>query len=201
MVKRLFSGLVPFLCCLPVLSADVLYSNITAGFHPGSGTGTYSFSGPNAFLGTTFTTTGAGSLATISIGIEGDQSPITAGLYANAAGEPGTLIESWTFAQPPFGANILTTITSVLHPSLSAGTPYWFVLDLSGSEDWTMNDEAVTGGVWFGSSSVSTLSQAFGSSSAPGIQLNSVPEPTAGLMFALGSLLLLARMKGFEGKN
>ena len=204
MLKRLLFVLVPALGCVPLLTAGIIYSNIGAGFPGDSPGSSYNFAGPNGFEGTTFITTGGGILATISLSVGGNTSPVTGGLYANSAGEPGTLLESWTFSQPlnPTVAPPVTTLTSLLHPSLSAGTQYWFVLSMPStgqSEGWFENDQGATGGTWTGTS-INGLSQAFASSPADAIRLDSTPEPTTGLLFALGSLVLLTRLKGLRLK-
>lgn len=186
MLRRAFFWLVPALCCVSQLSAGIIYSNIGAGF-PGD-TGAYGFGGPSV-EGTAFTATGQGNLWTIFVGIDGDSLPATVGLYSDSSGQSGTLLESWTFIVP----SSLPTLTSVLHPLLSSGTEYWFVMEIPNrgqNEGWRMNDEGVTGGVWYGPGR-NTWSQIFPDEATLGIQLTSVSEPTSAVLFVIGSFVLV----------
>jgi hypothetical protein len=174
------------------LSAGIIYNNVGGGF-PGDSPGSYNFGGPNGFEGTTFISTGGGNLSTISLDLGGSVSPITGGLYTNSAGEPGTLLESWTFAQPisPISPPPLTTLTSAVHPLLSSGTQYWFVVSLPNTgqgEGLFENDTAVAGGVWTGFA-INTLTQSFASGPAVAIQVTSTPEPTTMLLVLSGLCL------------
>jgi hypothetical protein len=178
-------------CCPSILSAGTIYSNIGPGF-PGDSLNVYILDGPT-FAGTAFTTTGAGELATIFLGIGTTTSPATGGLYTNSSGEPGTLLESWTFSAPNVGFPS-ETLTSVAHPFLSSGTQYWFVLKLEIGQNggWLSNDQAISGGIWLGSTA-DTLSQMFTNTPTPGIQLTSVPEPSSRILLVVVSFALLRR--------
>jgi hypothetical protein len=104
-------------------SAGPIYSNIGAGF-PGDAPNDYQTA--STFFGTTFTTTAAGTLSSLEIDIKGATSPVTVGLYTSSAGQPGTLLESWSAVRPVgtgFPPPAVTTLTSVLDPS------YWRYLD------------------------------------------------------------------------
>jgi hypothetical protein len=178
------------------LSAGVLYSNLGAGF-PGDSPGNdsiFSFSQQTYYFGMPFTTTAGGSLSSILVDILSDEGLPTpsAGLYTNSSGEPGTELESWSVSVP--SASSVTTLYSVLNPSLSPGTVYWFVFTLpmvNGSDfTWKENDESVDGGPWSSLSSVNSLLQANAELPDPGIEVNSVPEPATGAMLAFGALVL-----------
>ena len=202
MLKRLLITLT--FCWIPVqLSAGTIYTNVGAGF-PADSPNAYNTG--NAFFGTTFTSTGGGNLATIGIALKGVTSPVTAGLYANSAGEPGSLLESWSFAVPGgsgFPAPALTTLTSVLNPLLSSGTQYWFVIAQTSAQaagfqiTWFANDLVVNGGVWAGPSA-NALAQVFAGSPTPGIVVTSaasVPEPATGMLLLVGALVVTARRR------
>jgi hypothetical protein len=176
-------------------SAGVLYSNITSGFPADSGSDT---SALNTYFGTTFTTTAGGNLGSIELGVTGTTSPVTLGLYTDSAGEPGTLLESWSAAIPT-GSSFppLTTLTSVYNPLLSASTSYWLVFTQSSAfqVNWYVNDESVAGGYWSGAS-LTTLSEGY-PTGPPGIQLNTIPEPATAMLLGLGfGALLLMKRRG-----
>jgi len=192
-LKRLLP--VVALCWIPAHAATI-YSNVGAGF-PGDSSALYTTAG--TFFGTTFTTTGGGNLNTLSLDIEGTTSPVTVGLYANSAGEPGTLLESWSATIPigtGFPAPALTTLTSILNPSLSVATQYWVVLTQASANqiDWFGNDTSVAGGVWAGSA-IGSLGQSFATGLTPGITLTStapaVPEPTTWVLLSAPLIAML----------
>jgi hypothetical protein len=119
------------------------------------------------------------------------------GLYSDASGEPGTLLESWSVPVPDSSdPGAIITISSVVHPSVSAGTPYWFVIeDTTGAVNMTWGSySGTTGGIWVGLSAT-TLVQAFPTYSMVAIELDSVPEPSSGLLAGAGALLLWLRVK------
>ena len=103
------------------------------------------------FLATTFVATGGRHLGTIITPIFSLNPPVNFGLYTNSAGQPGTLLKDRSVTVPGFPAQFLT-LTSVLNPSLSAGTEYWFVVSLTRGQKndlaWCENDQGVDGGVW-----------------------------------------------------
>jgi hypothetical protein len=193
MLKR--SLIVPVICCMPgLLSAGVIYSNMGAGF-PGDSPAF--FASTTLFFGTTFTTSGGGSLLNVSTDLSASQtSPIVAALYTNSSGQPGTLLESWSIMVPiivkPPPIPPLTTFASVLNPLLSSGTQYWFVMTTATNNTiyWAENDTAVNGGVW-GGTSLTTLGQVSSGLPTPGIQLNATPEPVSGWLLASGTLVLM----------
>ena len=198
--REMLKGLLPVLalCWIPAHAATV-YTNVGGGFPGDSGT---DYSTSATFFGTTFTTSGGGNLNTLSLDLKGTTSPVTVGLYANSAGQPGTLLESWS-ATIPIGTGgsppALTTLTSILNPSLSAATQYWLVLTQGSPSQitWFGNDTSVLGGIWDGSS-IGSLSQVFGDTAAPGITLTStVPEPTTWVLL-VGPL---AAMLWFERRR
>lgn len=191
MLKR--SLIVLAICWMPaLLSAGVIYSNVGAGF-PGDTPGFPASS--TLFVGTTFTTSGGGNLSSISTDLAANPtSTLGVGLYTNSSGEPGTLLESWSITVPIYTGSLtpVTTFASVLHPLLSSGTQYWFVVSSPNNTiNWAQNDKAVNGGLWSSMSSVNTLSQVLPNSPTPGIQLNSIPEPVSGLLLATGTLMLM----------
>ena len=178
-----------------LLSAGIIFSNIGAGFPGDTPAFHASGSGGNLFVGTTFTTSGTGNLLSISTELAANPtSTLSVGLYTNSSGEPGTLLESWSIIVPIYTGSLppLTTFASVLNPSLSSGTQYWFVVTTTNNTiNWAQNDKAVNGGLWSSLTSLSTLSQVVLNSPTPGIQLDSTPEPVSGLLLATGTLLLM----------
>jgi len=142
-------------CCI-ALSADlaaaaVIYSNIGNGFPADS---KQSYQASIGYFATSFTATASGNLASLETDLAGTTSPITVSLYTNSAGEPGTLLESWT-TPIPYGTNFPPpapiVLTSVLNPPLFTGSVYWVVLQAPPFQvSWTGNDEGITGGIWQG---------------------------------------------------
>jgi sugar lactone lactonase YvrE len=155
--------------------AGVIYSNISPSYPGGTLSDAVT---SDTYFGTIFTTAAAGTLASVEIDLYGFYSPVTVGLYTNSAGQPGTLLESWSAVIPVhYPSPPATVLTSVVNPSLSAATAYWLVLtQASASQNivWYGNDEGIDGGVWIGNS-LASLSQIFVSNPAPGIRLNSLP--------------------------
>jgi hypothetical protein len=170
-----------------ILSAGTIYDNLGPSntFQSGS----YAMS--NGFLGTTFVTTGGGSLGTVLLPLESVAPAfLTMGLFTNWSNQPGILLESWTVFETNLSPPPITTLVSVVQPTLASGTQYWFVVSPSPSfVIWYENDRGVTGGV-YGGSSLEALPQSFASLSGPAIQVNSVPEPTSGMLLTVGSLLI-----------
>ena len=146
-------------------------------------------------MATTFVTTSGGNLGDISTPIFSLHSPVTFGLYTDSGGSPGTLLESWSATVPGF-PGVLTTLTSVPHPLLSADTPYWFVIPLTAAQKdevaWYWNNQGLNGGVWAGN--LNALLQFSPASPVPAIQLASIaalPEPSV-LLLVAGGLPALA---------
>ena len=129
------------------------------------------------------------------------QDPLTVSLTANSGGQPGSVLESFQLdgsALGPIGTNNpLLVLTSVLHPSLTAGTEYWVSVGagLTDSAAWNLNitgdvfDQAISsdnGATWFspsgltpGALEVDTATQNGGS-----------PEPGSSGLVVGGALLL-----------
>jgi len=173
-MRRAYLGIVFALCLIPAnLSAGTAYNN----FGPGNtvGVNAWIFTNASGFIATTFTTTGAGPLSSVLLDAGCSSTPITLGLYTNSAGQPGTLLESWTV---PVTTVQLITLTSVLNPVLSSGTQYWFVITIPSSStiEWAWNNQGVNGGVWLGSS-INALNEGSSPNPTPVIQLNTQNAP------------------------
>jgi len=92
----------------------------------------------------------------------------------------------------------------VLNPLLSSGTQYWIVFTQASPDQvtWFSNNEAVTGGIWSGST-LTSLSHLFQTGATPGIELDStsIPEPTSAMLLGLGiSSLLFAKKMMRRGR-
>jgi hypothetical protein len=148
------------------------------------------------YFATGFTTTGAGDLASISVAIGVDNSDLsnTMGLYTDSAGQPGTLLESWSGAPPSGSPPPVTTLTSALHPLLSSGTQYWFVItqNTDFAVLWYVYNQAAIGEIWVGNS-LGAPGRTF-PMTPPAIQLDSsdVPEPASAVPLGFGCSALLA---------
>jgi hypothetical protein len=177
-LDEIFLAFSCFALCSSAASAHIIYSNIGPGFPADSGGNDAE---GNTYFSTTFIATNGGNLNTLTMELDGTTSPVTVGLYTNSAGQPGTLLESWTAVIPIGGGAIppvvpATTLTSLVRPYLSAGTQYWIVLTQSSPFQirWYLNDTGVTGGFWTGST-INTQVDVFPGIPTPGIQLTAGP--------------------------
>ena len=176
------------------LAGSVIYSNISPSF-PGDLPGAAILN--SVFTEVTFTATGGGPLADVVFDVTNGSAqplPLTAALYTNSAGSPGTLLESWTFPAPGVGE---TTLTSVVHPVLTPSTQYWFVLDDKSAAQyaWYLNDTNVLGGDYVGSALTGTQNVG---NTMPGLQLDgpaSTPEPATWTLCGLALFGLVVRAR------
>jgi hypothetical protein len=130
--------------------ADVLYSNLGPG-------DTYRQSGGHNETGPrfgvpvrqafSFTVMGGDysfDSAQLGLTLYSGTNAIDLRLYADAGGQPGTVLETIhaTTALPPLPStdNILTIFTSALHPLLQASATYWLLPYASGDTDAIWND-------------------------------------------------------------
>src|ERR1035441_9867490 len=117
------------------IQAGVIYSNIGVGF-PGDTTGPWGVGVTSSpyWAGIPFTAASGGNLASISTDISSTTQPVDFLLYADASGEPGALLESWTTGVPAFTPSLtpvaMTTLDSVQNPLLLAGSQYWLLVAL-----------------------------------------------------------------------
>ena len=129
--------------------ADTIYSNLD-----GPASGSYLIRGPGYSpqfeQGIRFSAEVTGILDSIDVLVQGLQLDRTAAgsvlLYADSGmNKPGALIESITVPNiPSIGLDPLplTTASSSLNPTLSAGTTYWVTMKATTSEfGWVMTDE------------------------------------------------------------
>ncbi len=147
-----------------------------------------------------FTSAASGSLTSIELAmsiISGANS-FTVTLNTDSGGLPGAILESFTLTDvPTLGTSFPPEVlTSVVQPTLTAGTNYWINISPSDLNSdtwgaWNFNSIGVTGliaqnGISFG---VQTLS-------AFAVNVSAVPEPSSlalGLLGAAGALGLGAR--------
>ena len=191
--------------CAHICVADSLYNNLGPG---NTFTINREYDVNTSFMASEFMASGSGNLGSVSIPLFSLNNPVTMGLYTDSGGRPDMLLESWSVTVPGF-PGLLTTFPSVQQPLLSAGTDYWFVIDVTDAQKlhlaWYWNDQGVPGGVWFGNS-LGALIEAVPNSPAPAIQLNStattpVPEPSSGIelgiCLGLISICFVVRRGGF----
>lgn len=181
------------------------------GYNPGAGSAV-------GWVAAPFTPSSTDDLWRIQIAMTWFYGPdsITINLVNDNGGSPGTtVLESWTMtglAPWPFSFTGATapmgpaqTLTSVPGVSLSAGTQYWIVAQPDTNGDnyfvWMPTglslQEYVPDGVLCalgcGSNSVQ---------SAPALQVESAPEPSAGVLACSGiALLTLLRVRGISGSR
>jgi hypothetical protein len=194
------------------LFAGTLYNNL------GPGNTFYSayFYADITLLATPFTTTGAGPLSTIvlpiSLGLGVPPPTFALALYSDSSGKPGSQLESWTensYSLPNLqGQPPLTTLTSLQHPVLSAGTQYWFVITQQPDLVlwWTTPPGTSTpenDGLWGGNSLNSLMQPGSIRMNTVAFQLNSfeaspapTPEPRSAVLLLVGlTCFCLSRRK------
>ena len=174
-----------------------IFSNFGPGGTFGSSLQRYDCDMTCGFMSAPFTASASGQLTSIQLPIDSNNSPITIALYTSSGGAPGTLLESWTTAVP--ATETLVTVTSVLNPTLSAGSQYWIVFTVPATtgEDiqWFQNLIGQTGGLFFGTS-LTAQTHVFAANPLPAIQVLGnlsgpppVPLPPT-LLLTLGGLAL-----------
>jgi len=156
-------AVIVWLCASPAASrADTIYSNLG-----GPSGGSYLIQGPGYSpqfqQGIRFTAEITGALDSIDVLVRGlELNRVAAGnvlLYADSGmNKPGALIESITVSSIPSMALDplpLTTVSSSLNPTLTAGTTYWVTMKATTSQfGWVMTDEMgkrairTNGGLW-----------------------------------------------------
>ena len=125
-------------------------------------------------------------------------------LMTQTAGQPGTVLESYTLNNVATGnPTPLAAITSLLHPTLTAGTPYWFAVTTGpasfGYWDFTTFQGDASGSPDFATENyLNGLSSAWsigtggptGREGALVVLGSTVPEPHSELLVGIGLLAL-----------
>jgi len=195
-----------------ILSASVASAaTIVSTFGPGQTYGAADLTVDSTFsVAVSFTSTATVQFGSVEVGAYFDyigQPPhdFYISLDADSSGAPGAVLESFAFGPSSFPwlpPNITSTIltgTSLLNPTLYAGTQYWIVfstsqtfpgygLDENGLSPEQYGVDDFTGGSWSYVSYAPT--PAFEVDS-----LNSTPEPAAGVLLGAGLLALAAMRK------
>ena len=203
LVALLFAG---------VAQADVIFDNFGPGnsYQAGSGwtvSGAASPTGAAYVEGMSFTPTGSYTLNALDVAVgwavsTADNS-LNLALYDDAGGLPGSIpLESWSgLVVPDFaGNNSPISVSSLVHPVLSNGTPYWLVASVGTDtqwDAWNLNSVgdlgpivySLNGGPW------SPHTDARGAFRVTGTSAG-VPEPCTCALFGLGALGLRLRRKG-----
>jgi hypothetical protein len=124
-------------------------------------------------------------------------------IRSDASGVPGTVLESFSFVNDlTTSANTLLSANSILNPTLSAGTSYWFVVQPGASDtqiDWYFNGtdtpgtQAVTydgGSNWSFPYSNENPPFPVGAFQVDGTPAISTPEPSGIAIFGLSVVCL-----------
>jgi hypothetical protein len=179
-----------------VSSASIIFDNLGPSFVLNPVTNYY---GPPAggYFAEPFVAASTGALGSIVTPLAGGvslMSVFSLGLYSDSSGQPGALLENWNTTLPSVEA--LVTLSSSLHPTLFAGSSYWFVLSTpQDSAVWYMNGIGAIGGLWEGVA-LTPLSHDFETNLTAGLQVNSTPEPASWIFMASGlSMAMLARRR------
>jgi len=191
---------VPLLGTAP-LNGAVLYSTLGPGNSYDTGT-KYAQDGNTGYQAFLFQPVLTGVLSAITVALA-QQTPIANQtqfqLYSGDTTTLQTLLESWVVANNTPEPGALVTMTSVLHPVLTAGAHYWLSITEPDAPNgpnslWYFNNQNLSG-VRRTSFSVvpgSTL-PAFRVNSSADID-NPVPEPST-VLFAGAGLLVLAAVR------
>lgn len=150
---------------------------------------------PNGYIAALIVAQNSGTLTQLALGV-GESTPlsITAGLYTNNVGQPGTLLDSWTFTAPA-SDKTLTTLDSVLNPTITQSSEYFLVLSGPGIAivDWAQSD--VSGGGYWSGATLTGLNHVSFQTNALGFSLNGTPavapEPGTLTLLALAALATL----------
>ncbi|NLT76170.1 MAG: hypothetical protein GXX98_06570 [Planctomycetes bacterium] len=176
--------------------ANLVYSNFGSGI-PGGGYGIGTYGPGNYAYASSFSVTGTESYtldrielaAALSFGLN----QLNVSLMADAAGLPGTVLESFSFTDqmPPHGDPDTVVGVSATNPLLTAGSTYWlaaFAPNDTGAVWWCTSPEvygsnanSVDGGSWYAET---TCMPAFEISGTPVATV--VPVPGAMLLTSLG---------------
>ena len=115
-------------------------------------------------------------------------------LLTEAAGIPGSVLDTLTFTGISGSGPALYTANSTLHPTLIANTPYW--LEATATDQfvliaWYSALPGVNGTVWASSAGLEANQEL----AAFALSGQNVPEPSAVCLFVAGALSLLGMFK------
>ncbi|MBV8728250.1 MAG: hypothetical protein JO336_00430 [Acidobacteriia bacterium] len=193
----------------PLSNADIVFSNFGPSFAYNTSGGNdvgNAFDGNNYAEGDTFTPGHTDVFADLRIALScfvSCPSPFTVDLTANSGDQPGAVIESFSVlgtSLGPLGANNPPVLlTSVLKPTLTAGTQYWVTVSstLADSITWNWNttgdtsDQAIStdgGSTWFSPSGLTPSAYQIDGTTA-------VPEPGLFWLSAAGFAICMLRRR------
>jgi hypothetical protein len=144
------------------------------------------------WYGTQFTTDASApffSLDNITISVfsaASPGSPFTVNIFSDASGEPGSVLGVLTGTTPTGAGNFTFAATGI---TLSASTPYWVVVQVSGASTYLIADthSSTIGGTWLtttggdfstNSGALWVNSDAFGDRNQYALNATAVPEPS-----------------------
>ena len=188
--------------------ATVIYTSLGPGLTWG---GDYTAEHPTLPFsdGVLFRATNSGNLADVLVPAGDDPNGVlTFGLYTDTAGQPDTLLESWTNVSVPTDPSTATiqTLTSVAHPFLTSGDLYFFTATSgpipitdppSFGLFWGESPVVSTGGIW-GSTNGSPWTHGTVDAAPPAVQLDAVtsaPEPATWALLACSLLGIAACLR------
>jgi hypothetical protein len=213
MKTKLWLGLMAAVLASPA-SGNVIYTNFGPGLSYNTGAGNplgNAFDGNNYAQGLVFTPSAGALFDRLEIALScpflcPPAGAVTIALTIDAGGVPGMVLESFSIPGSALGLlgvnNPPHVVTSVLHPMLDGGSPYWVTLaaSINDSVAWNLNS---TGSVSSGAISSDGGAAWFAPSGlTPGaLQVESpIPEPSTLTLLGAGLLLLAYSVRLIRGQ-
>lgn len=187
------------LACLPAARADVIFTNFGPGdaYDTGSGltiSGVTSPVGATYIQGSNFTAGVTANLSEIDVPffLAAGSGLFNLGLYADdGTGHLGSLIESFQNIGPAVNSpGSIFSVSSALHPLLSAGVSYWLIASPADTGSWVAWDFATTGATSTVYTSLDGSASYNADRGSPAFRVigASVPEPSSIALLGLGGV-------------
>jgi hypothetical protein len=203
--------------CLASPAAGVVVSPLSAAYDNFGSGDTYNDSqgpvinGPSAPTGSItqgyqFTALDGGFLDSVMVGAKnvGGTNAITFTLTTDVGGLPGAPVESWSVADLSYHktpGTPTTTLTSVLHPTLTSGTSYFLIASAAGDAQdyWYLNSVGASGMRVRSMKGAAFTTTAGQPQAVFRVMVSAIPEPSTyallGGLAALGAVVVRRRLR------